>query len=66
MSASPTERWLSLEEITARLGVKPTSIYKWITRRGMPAHKIGRLWKFRVDEADEWIRSGKEAAGPWV
>ena len=54
-------RWLSVEEIAAHLGVKPTSIYKWITRKSMPAHKLGRLWKFKVDEVDEWIRSGEAA-----
>jgi hypothetical protein len=24
----------------------------------MPAHKIGRLWKFKKDEIDEWVKSG--------
>ena len=51
----------SVEEIAGHLGVKPTSIYKWITRKGMPAHKLGRLWKFKIDEVDGWIRSGKAA-----
>ena len=29
----------------------------------MPVHKVGRLWKFKVAEVDEWIRSGQAAAG---
>jgi predicted DNA-binding transcriptional regulator AlpA len=24
----------------------------------MPGHKIGRLWKFRKEEVDEWMQSG--------
>jgi hypothetical protein len=24
----------------------------------MPAHKVGRLWKFQATEVDEWVRSG--------
>jgi hypothetical protein len=24
----------------------------------MPAHKIGRLWKFKKDEVDTWVRKG--------
>jgi len=28
----------------------------------MPAHKVGRLWKFRKDEVDAWVRSGDAAA----
>ena len=63
MSEGSTDRWLSVEEIAAHLGVKRTSIYKWITRKNMPAHKLGKLWKFKVDEVDEWIRSGKAAQG---
>jgi len=24
----------------------------------MPAYKVGRLWKFKLSEVDDWIRSG--------
>ncbi|MFQ5641515.1 MAG: helix-turn-helix domain-containing protein [bacterium] len=51
------DRWLSVDEIAAHLGVKRDTIYKWIERKGMPAHKVGRLWKFRKDDVDEWVRS---------
>jgi excisionase family DNA binding protein len=34
------------------------TIYKWIAEKNMPAHRIGRPWKFKKDEVDEWIRSG--------
>jgi len=56
------DRWLSVEEIAAYLGIKRDTVYKWITRRGMPAHKMGRLWKFRAGEVDRWVRQGKAAA----
>ena len=52
------DRWISVEEIAAYLGVKKDTIYKWIDRRKMPAHKVGRLWKFRKEEIDQWIHSG--------
>ena len=52
------ERWLSVEEIAAHLGVNPDTIYKWIERKKMPAHKVGRLWKFMATEVDAWIRAG--------
>lgn len=52
------ERWLSVDEIAVHLGVNPDTIYKWITRKGMPAHKLGRLWKFLVSEVDQWIKGG--------
>ena len=53
-----TERWFSVEEIAAHLGGNPDTIYKWITRKRMPAHKVGRLWKFLTSEVDEWVKRG--------
>jgi excisionase family DNA binding protein len=55
------DRWLSVEEIAAYLGVKRDTVYKWITRHNVPAHKVGRLWKFRAKEVDRWVRAGKAA-----
>jgi len=53
------DRWLSVDEIAAYLGVKRDTVYKWIDRKGMPAHKAGRLWKFKKGEVDAWVRSGR-------
>ena len=59
------ERWLSVEEIAAHLGVNPDTIYKWITRKKMPGQKLGRLWKFLASEVDAWVKGG-HAAGDVV
>jgi len=55
------ERWLSVEEIAAHLGVNPDTIYKWLTRKKMPGHKLGRLWKFLASEVDAWVKGGHAA-----
>jgi excisionase family DNA binding protein len=55
------ERWLSVGEIAEHLGVNPDTIYKWITRKKMPAHKLGRLWKFLATEVDQWVKGGHAA-----
>ena len=52
-------RWLSVDEIAVYLGIKRETIYKWLAEKNMPAHKLGKLWKFRKDEVDEWLRSGE-------
>jgi len=57
-SATPAERWSSVEEITAHLGVARDTIYRWIEQKGMPAHRLGKLWKFKISEVDDWVRSG--------
>lgn len=55
------ERWYSLKEIMEHLGVSRETILAWIAKRGMPASKVGRLWKFKKSEVDEWIKSGGAA-----
>ena len=40
------------------LGVTKDTVYAWISEKGMPAHRVGRLWKFQATEIDEWVRSG--------
>jgi excisionase family DNA binding protein len=58
MTDLTTDRWLSVDEIATYLGVKRFTIYKWIGRKKMPAHKVGSLWKFKRDEIDQWVRRG--------
>jgi excisionase family DNA binding protein len=58
---SEIENWVSMSKITEYLDVSRETVLQWITCRQMPAHKIGRLWKFKISEVDEWIRSGAAA-----
>jgi len=53
-----TEPWISVDQIAGHLGVTRDSIYRWIDRKGLPAHRAGRLWKFQVSEVDAWVRMG--------
>jgi len=53
------DRWLSVDEIADYLGVSRDTIYSWLADKRMPAHKVGKLWKFQKNEVDHWIRSGK-------
>ena len=55
------EKWSSLEETAEYLGVTKDTIRSWIKKTDIPAHKIGKLWKFKRSELDSWIKSGKSA-----
>ena len=52
------EKWLTVKKICDHLGgVRIESIYRWL-KKGMPGHKVGRHWRFKVSEVDKWVRSG--------
>ena len=58
MARHDIEKWASMNELLDYLDVSREAVLRWITHRNMPAHKVGRLWKFKFSEVDEWIRSG--------
>lgn len=52
------ERWVGVENVATHLGVARDSVYRWIEERGLPAHRVGRLFRFKLSEVDEWVRTG--------
>jgi excisionase family DNA binding protein len=61
MNNDVNEKWSSLEEVADYLGVNKDTIRNWIKKKDIPAHKIGRQWKFKISEVDNWVKSGKSA-----
>jgi excisionase family DNA binding protein len=55
------DRWLSVDEMAKYLGVSNDTVYRWIDKHAMPAHRMGRLWKFKKDEVDDWVKAGGAA-----
>lgn len=56
-----TDRWMLAEDIAEYLSVSKDTVYAWIDKRNMPAHRSGRLWKFKSEEVDDWVRPGGAA-----
>lgn len=62
MSENINEKWISIEEAAEHLGIKPVTVRDWIKKgKGIPAHKIGKKWKFKYSELDAWVKSGQSA-----
>ena len=58
------EPWVSLEDIARHLAVSQDTVHRWIRNRQMPAHKVGRIWRFQICEVDDWVRAGSAQSGP--
>ncbi len=48
--------WLSTNDICKKFRVGRNTVYRWISKYGMPAHRVGHFWKFKQDELDLWIK----------
>lgn len=59
MNLEITDRWLSVLEIAHYLGVSKETIYRWLDKAKIPAHKVGKQWKFKISEVDLWVKAGE-------
>lgn len=55
------KRWMSVGEIAEYLGVASITIYRWLEKGQIPAHRIGKQWRFNQTAVDAWVESGNAA-----
>jgi excisionase family DNA binding protein len=55
------EPWSTLQEVAKHLQVSEETVHRWMEKRALPAHRAGRVWRFKLSEVDHWIRSGGAA-----
>lgn len=57
------DNYISIDEAAEYLGIKTVTLRNWIKKEvTLPAHKIGKLWKFKRSELDAWVQSGQSAS----
>ncbi|MDY4975879.1 MAG: helix-turn-helix domain-containing protein [Clostridia bacterium] len=60
--ANENDNYIGIDEAAEYLGIKAVTLRNWLRKENdIPAHKIGKLWKFKKTELDEWVSSGKAA-----
>jgi excisionase family DNA binding protein len=52
-----SEPWVTAIDVAIHLDVVKETVCRWCGRKGLPAHKIGRLWKFHLSEGNKWRRA---------
>ena len=50
------EAWVGIADVAAHLSVAKDSIYRWVEAKDFPAHRVGRLLRFRLSEVDDWVK----------
>lgn len=55
------QAFLTTEEVLSYLKVTPRTIYRLIRVGELPAVRIGRQWRFRRADLDEWLNRHRAA-----
>jgi len=56
------ERSVEVQGVARHLGVAEGPNDGCIGERGLPAHRVGRLFRFKLSEVDAWVRQGNQGA----
>lgn len=54
------DKWLTTKEVCVYLSISRQTLMLWIEARNFPAVKVGKFWRYRQDEIDQWMRSSDE------
>jgi excisionase family DNA binding protein len=55
-------RVMTLDEVASYLRVHPSTIYRLLKKRQLPAFKVGSDWRFNLESIDRW-RNAAEGGG---
>jgi len=53
-----TESWATLAQVAEHLQVSQDTVHRWRETKSLPAHRVGRIWRFKLTEVDDWMRAG--------
>ena len=56
--------WLSVEQVAEYLGISKETVYRWLEKGKVPAHRVGKLWRFDTQEIDSWVKAGGAGRNP--
>ena len=55
---------MTLEEVAEFLRVHPSTVYRLLKSRNIPAFKVGSDWRFNIDSIEKWVVKLETAQSP--
>ena len=53
------EKWVNLKDVAVYLSMSEDTVRTWIKEGKLPFYRVGKRYKFKISEIDDWSRSGK-------
>lgn len=60
-----TTQWVDLSYITIRFQVHENTVYRAIHANRLPAYRVGRRFRFRIEDVEAWAQPYAPASGEW-
>ena len=51
------EKWGNVEDVADYLRITQDTARTWAREGRIPAYKVGKRYKFKISEVDEWVRN---------
>jgi putative molybdopterin biosynthesis protein len=65
-NSSEQQSFLTPQEVSELLRVSVYTVRRWIKDGDLPAYKVGRGWRIRETEIDEWLRDNQSVTATWA
>ena len=53
-------QFLTVQEVSRYLGIKPATLYSKVEAREIPCYKFGRLVRFRQEDIEAWVENHRQ------
>jgi excisionase family DNA binding protein len=53
------DKWFNIEAVAEYLSITEDTARTWVREGKLPAYRVGKRYKFKLSEIDEWVRSGR-------
>ena len=53
------DKWCNIEDVAEYLSITEDTARTWLKEGRLPAYKVGKRYKFKLSDIDEWVRSGR-------
>lgn len=51
------DQLMDIKDVATYLRVKESTVYTWAQAGKLPAFRLGRLWRFRRADLDDWLEN---------
>lgn len=57
------EKWVNLGDVADYIGITQDTVRTWAREGKLPAYKVGKRYKFKLSEVDDWVRNNGSTDG---